>query len=147
MSHVSISRSYAVLVGLEAYVKSRKRGKKIVQKLIHHRDKILSPDELAQREEEERDKSESAERERRFLELKQKAEEEDREQNRANLKLLKKLHVKPRTPVHGEASAGYEPAAEQAAVVETTEHEKNPDIEAPGTGPENAIAPVGTRDA
>lgn len=69
MSHVSISRSYAVLVGLEAYVKTRKRGKKLVQQLIHHRDKILSPEEVARREEEERDKSQSAEKERRFLEM------------------------------------------------------------------------------
>ncbi|OBT55785.1 hypothetical protein VE04_04283 [Pseudogymnoascus sp. 24MN13] len=45
MSHVSISRSYAVLVGLEAYVKTRKRGKKVVGKLLHGRDKIVSPDE------------------------------------------------------------------------------------------------------
>lgn len=64
MSRVSISRSYAVLVGLEAYVKSRRKGKMMIQKLIHHRDKIISPSELARRHEEERDKSESAERER-----------------------------------------------------------------------------------
>lgn len=60
MSHVSISRSYAVLVGLEAYVKTRRRGKKLVKKLIHGRDKLLSPDEVAKKEEEDRDKSESA---------------------------------------------------------------------------------------
>jgi hypothetical protein len=50
MSHVSISRSYAMLVGLEAYVRARRRGKKMIQKLVHHRDKILSPEELAERE-------------------------------------------------------------------------------------------------
>jgi len=60
MSHVSISRSYAVLVGLEAYVKTRRRGKNLVKKLIHSRDKLLSPDEVAKREELERDKTESA---------------------------------------------------------------------------------------
>ncbi|KFY45187.1 hypothetical protein V494_01087, partial [Pseudogymnoascus sp. VKM F-4513 (FW-928)] len=78
MSHVSISRSYAVLVGLEAYVRTRRRGKRVVGKLLYGRDKILSPDEVRRREEEERDKSESAERERRVLEL-QREEESRRE--------------------------------------------------------------------
>jgi hypothetical protein len=123
MSHVSISRSYAVLVGLEAYVRTRRKGKKFVQKLIHHRDKILSPDEVAKREEEERDKSESAERERRFLEMQAKADEEDRETNRANIKLLGKLRIKTTGPLHeGELE-------EEAAVGETKKHEKDPDIQ------------------
>lgn len=78
MSHVSISRSYAILVGLEAYVKSRRKGKKLMHKLVHGRDKLLSPEEAARREEEERDKTESAERERRFLELKKQAEREEK---------------------------------------------------------------------
>ena len=97
MSHVSISRSYAILVGLEAYVKVRRRSKKMIQKLVHHRDKILSPQEVAEREDAERDKSESAERERRFLQLKEKAEKEDREQNRGDLRLREKLRIKPRS--------------------------------------------------
>jgi hypothetical protein len=78
MSHVSISRSYAILVGLETYVKSRRKGKKLMHKLVHGRDKLLSPEDLARRQEEERDKSESAERERRFLELKKQAEREEK---------------------------------------------------------------------
>jgi hypothetical protein len=143
MSHVSISRSYAVLVGLEAYVKTRRRGKKIVQKLIHHRDKILSPEEVAKHEEEERDKSESAERERRLLEMQAKANEEDREVNRANIQLLDKLRIKSRSPQH-EQDQQHEEAA--VGVGATEEHEKDPDIQASGTGPENAIAPEGTRD-
>ncbi|OAA63749.1 IQ calmodulin-binding motif protein [Niveomyces insectorum RCEF 264] len=37
MSHVSISKSYAVLVGLEAYTKTRQRGKSLLQHLsLHH---------------------------------------------------------------------------------------------------------------
>jgi hypothetical protein len=139
MSHVSISRSYAVLVGLEAYVKTRRKGKKLVQKLIHHRDKILSPEEAAKREEEERDKSQSAEKERIFLEMQAKADEEG-ELNRANAKLLEKLRIKTTSPWHeGENEGG-------VAQGEIREQEKNPDIQAPGTGPENAIAPEGTRD-
>lgn len=140
MSHVSISRSYAILVGLEAYVKARRRGKKIVKQLTHGRDRLLSPEELAKREEEERDKSESAERERRFLELKQQAEDEDREANKANIKLLHKLYIRPRTPKHEDTIEEHRPKGE------TKEEEKDPDIQAPGPGPENAIAPKGTRD-
>jgi hypothetical protein len=94
-----------------------------VQKLIHHRDKLLSPEEVAKREEEERDKSESAERERRFLEMQAKADEEDRETNRANIKLLEKLRIKTTSPLHeGDIR-------EEAAVGETKKHEKDPDIQ------------------
>jgi hypothetical protein len=84
MSHVSISRSYAILVGLEAYVRSRKRARKLIQKLMHGHDKMLSPEDLAKREEE-------AERERRFLDLKQQVETEDKHQG-INAKLRDKLH-------------------------------------------------------
>ena len=135
MSHVSISRSYAVLVGLEAYVKTRRKGKKIIRKLVHHRDKLLSPEELAKREEEERDKSESAERERKFLEMQAKADEEE---NRLNIKLLEKLKL-------GRSKDGEEGTTNETGA----KHERrgDPDIQAPGTGPENAIAPEGTRDA
>lgn len=138
MSHVSISRSYAVLVGLEAYVRSRKRGKKLVKMMIHGRDKLLSPEETAKKEEQERDKSESAAMEQRFLEMKQQAEEEDREMNRANVKLLNKLNIRPKEPVH--------PAATHSSISESKERETEVEIQAPGTGPENAIAPEGTRD-
>ncbi|KAG0651498.1 IQ motif-containing 1 [Hyphodiscus hymeniophilus] len=137
MSHVSISRSYAVLVGLEAYVKSRKRGKKLVQKLVHSRDKILSPEEVARREEEERDKTESAAREQRFLELQQQADRDDREQN-ANIRLLNKLRVKSREPHEGETRLNGPPG-------EKKHGGRAVDLEAPGTGPESAIAPEGSR--
>lgn len=63
-----------------------------MRKLIHGRDKLLSPEETARREEEERDKTESAERERRFLELKQQAEREDKFQMAID-KLQNKLHI------------------------------------------------------
>jgi hypothetical protein len=136
MSHVSISRSYAVLVGLEAYVKSRRRGKKFVQKMIHGRDKLLSPEELAKREEEERDKSQSAATEQRFLELQAEA---DREERDLNNKLLNKLRIRSRTePREGESKL------EGPVGVKKTS-EKAVDLETSGTGPEDAIAPEGTR--
>jgi hypothetical protein len=69
------------------------------------------------------------------LELKEKAEREAREQNRADLRLKEKLRIKPRDH-------------DEVAVRETkeVEVERDPDIQAPGQGPENAIAPEGTRD-
>jgi hypothetical protein len=138
MSHVSISRSYAVLVGLEAYVKTRRRGKKLVQKLIHGRDKLISPEEVAKREEEERDKSESAAIEQRFLELREEADREDKEQN-ANIKLLNKLRIRSRAEPREGESRLEGPTGEKKGT------EKAVDLEAPGTGPEDAIAPMGTR--
>ncbi|CAK7229484.1 hypothetical protein SCUCBS95973_007238 [Sporothrix curviconia] len=36
MKHLSISKAYVVLVGLEAYMRTRQRGKKLIQKLTLH---------------------------------------------------------------------------------------------------------------
>lgn len=98
MTHVSISRSYLVLVGLEAYVKTRRRGKKLVAKLVRGREKILDPETAKAKEEAAIDKSESAARERQTL--KQQEENEEMEHNRANLMLMEKLKIHPRTPKH-----------------------------------------------
>lgn len=68
MSHVSISRSYAVLAGLEAYSKTRRKGKRVLGQLIHGRDKIFNPETAKKREVEAMDTSESAAIERKFLE-------------------------------------------------------------------------------
>lgn len=136
MHHVSISRSYAVLVGLEAYVKTRRRGKRLVKALVHGRDKLLTPNELTEREEAEMDKSESAARERRLLEIQH--EEEDRDENKANIKLLRKLHLRPTTPKHGMKGGTND------SITEISEQEED-NIVVPGQGPENAIAPEGTR--
>ncbi|EHL03522.1 hypothetical protein M7I_0160 [Glarea lozoyensis 74030] len=176
MSHVSISRSYAVLVGLEAYVKTRRRGKKIIKKLVHHRDKLLDPEEEKKRLEAERDKSESAELERRYLEQKERLEHEEAERNRADKRLLEKLDqlrsrprsrnssvatgdgtkspVSPRahdslfrhvTPVKSPQVEDRMGMAE-LHITPPKQKQPDPDIEAPGTGPENAIAPEGTRN-
>ncbi|RDW87602.1 hypothetical protein BP5796_03296 [Coleophoma crateriformis] len=138
MSHVSISRSYAVLVGLEAYVKTRKKGKKVVKNMVHAKEKILSPAEVAKQEEEQRDKSESAALERRFLEVKQKADAGDDAQK--NIGLFKSMSLgswrrsaKSAASVHGRGA-------------ESSKKERATGIEAPGPGPENAIAPEGHRN-
>jgi hypothetical protein len=94
MSHVSISKSYAVLVGLEAYVKTRKKGKDILKRMTHRKDRIVAPEELRRKEEEQQDKSESAAKERKVLE----EEEARREENSAHVKALQKLHIHPSEP-------------------------------------------------
>lgn len=91
MSHVSISKSYAVLVGLETYIKTRRKGKEMVERMSLRRDKILAPEEAARREEKERDTSKSAEKERMVLER----EEMEREQGRPVRKAMQKLGVNP----------------------------------------------------
>ncbi|CAD6442266.1 7abfa553-b78b-44e6-b871-8d031b028933 [Sclerotinia trifoliorum] len=76
MSRVSISRSYAVLVGLEAYVKTRKRAKKVMGKVVRRRDKMLDKEGVVRRDEEMEDKCESAEKE--VLEEEQKRKDDQR---------------------------------------------------------------------
>lgn len=95
MSHVSISRSYMVLVGLEAYVKTRRRVKRLGKKLSRGKEKVVHPEEAKAREEAAKDKSKSAAREREVLRLE---EEKEREMNKANLLLMEKLKIGTRTP-------------------------------------------------
>lgn len=98
MSHVSISKSYTVLVGLETYTKTRRKGKDIVEKLIRRRDKMISPEQVKRREEEQRDKSESAEKERRFLEkkrLEDEAEAAARAESSPSAKVMHKFKSMP----------------------------------------------------
>lgn len=98
MSHVSISKSYAVLVGLEAYVKTKTKGKEAMQKLTKQKQKILDPEEAKRREEEERDKSQSAAKERKVLEKEREKEELKRTENKATFKFMQKLGFRPRAP-------------------------------------------------
>lgn len=87
MSHVSISKSYAILVGLETYVKTRKKSKYLLEKMMHHKDKIVAPEVAQRREEEAKDTSQSAQREREVIE---KVEAES-EENRSTVKMMDKL--------------------------------------------------------
>ncbi|KAF5023068.1 hypothetical protein F66182_4880 [Fusarium sp. NRRL 66182] len=91
MSHVSISKSYVVLIGLETYIKTKRKGKDFAQRVGHRRDKIIAPEEAARREEEARDKSESAAKEREVLQR----EEAKKQEGRPVKKVLKKLGIKP----------------------------------------------------
>ncbi|RYP61857.1 hypothetical protein DL771_009976 [Monosporascus sp. 5C6A] len=96
MSHVSISKSYAVLVGLEAYVKTKKKGKDLVERLSHRKLKVLHPEEAAEREEALKDKSESAARERDVLEKQREEEEVARAENKATARFMQRLGFRPR---------------------------------------------------
>jgi hypothetical protein len=59
MSRVSISRSYAVLVGLEAYVKTRRKFKHGVSHVKEVETKVVHPEEHKRMKEEQKDKSKS----------------------------------------------------------------------------------------
>lgn len=83
MSHVSISRSYAILVGIEAYAKTRNRGRKLVKKFMHGRDKALSREQSTEKEQREK--------ERRLGELRQRVEKEDRLEMAREMR--DKLHI------------------------------------------------------
>ncbi|KAK1755086.1 hypothetical protein QBC47DRAFT_361125 [Echria macrotheca] len=93
MSRVSISKSYAVLVGLEAYVKVRKKGQDAVRKMAKGKQKVVAPDEYRQKKEEGQDRSESAAKERELME----AEEATRE-NAIGVSVMQKLGVPLREP-------------------------------------------------
>lgn len=69
LSHLNVSRSYAVILGLEGYIKVKKRTKSVRQ----HAKDMVNPEEKRKREEEERDKSQSAAREREILAREQEA--------------------------------------------------------------------------
>ncbi|KAK8928157.1 IQ domain-containing protein IQM3 [Metarhizium anisopliae] len=95
MSHVSISKSYTILVGLETYLKTRKKGKELVGKLMHGKDKLVAPEEVQRQEEEKKDKSESAEKERRVLEReREEAEKVKREMSKSD-RVMEKIKGLP----------------------------------------------------
>lgn len=89
MSRMSVSRSYAVLTGLEGYL----GFKKGLQKGEQHLKDMLKPGEAKSRAEKQMDNSESARKEREFLQAK--AEEETQERRKKSLptKMMEKLRV------------------------------------------------------
>lgn len=103
MSHVSISKSYAVLVGLEAYVKTRRKGKELLGKVTRRKEKIVAPEEARKREEAEMDKSESAAKERALLEEQQRLEKEE---NTSGARLVQKLRISSRDPLDKTTDGG-----------------------------------------
>lgn len=165
MGRVSISRSYAVLVGLEAYVKTRKRAKKVMGKVVRRRDKMLDKEEVRRREVDAMDKSESAEKERKFLEEEERRKREERRfLDRVVGGRLRGLSLGSRDGGNATSSADMEaqrthtrnasigvvennkiPAVDKGKGKET-EREKEAEIDVPGQGAENAIPPQGIRE-
>ncbi|KAG9204019.1 hypothetical protein G6514_001655 [Epicoccum nigrum] len=80
MSRVSISRSYAVLVGLEAYVKTRRKVKKGVGAVKDAETKVVHPQAYEKKIEEQKDNSQSAQRERQLLADQAEKEEAERKE-------------------------------------------------------------------
>ena len=68
MSRVSISKSYAVLLGLEGYMKTKKSVRGGIVALEHEAEKIIHPEQARAREEKAKDNSQSARKEREYLE-------------------------------------------------------------------------------
>lgn len=62
VGHVTISKAYAVLLGLETYTKSRRMGKDLMHKMIHRKNKAIHPKEMKKKKEKEADTSKSAQR-------------------------------------------------------------------------------------
>ena len=67
MSHVSISRSYVILLGLEVYVKTRKKIKKGIRHLRHHKEKEINLEEYRKKKEKHMDRSQSVDMEKQVL--------------------------------------------------------------------------------
>ncbi|KAK4499431.1 hypothetical protein PRZ48_009945 [Zasmidium cellare] len=86
LSRLNVSRSYAVILGLEGYVKVKKRGKQAKRGVWE----ALHPDEKRKREEAEKDKSQSAEKERQVLA----AEERVRRRESKSWRLMKRVGLK-----------------------------------------------------
>jgi hypothetical protein len=92
MSRVSISRSYAVLVGLEAYVKTRRKFKHGVQHGSNAQTRIVHPEEAKKKEEAEMDNSKSAEKERQILAEKAEKEEQQKKNESFGRRIWRKMN-------------------------------------------------------
>ena len=141
MSRVSISRSYAVLVGLESYTQTRKKVKTAEKLVVREKDKLLHPEKLELEAEANRDKSESAEKERRWLE----------EQQRKALELKQQEQKQSTGSISGKFSRALLKLKRRknSAEIDTGNPEcQQPGTRSriPGTGPEDGIpAPEGQR--
>jgi hypothetical protein len=133
MSRVSISRSYAVLVGLEAYVKTRRKLKQGVQHVAEAETKLVHPEEHKKKLEEEKDKSESAERERQILAASAGREEAEHRENSWRRKIWKKLRGKS--------------ISSKDELQEAKEHRRQKTLSKSGQDAESGIPPAGHRDA
>lgn len=103
MSHVSISRSYAILLGLEAYVKARKKVKRGVENLHRGRQRIAHPAAYKQKKAEVA-RGKSAEKEGQVLATR--SEEIGLHQRDLSLPTRAKLRFPPRPRSQGGSANG-----------------------------------------
>jgi hypothetical protein len=132
MSRVSISRSYAVLVGLEAYVKTRRKFKHGIQHVSDAETKVMHPEEHEKKVEEAKDKSKSAQRERELLAANAEKAEATKKENSWHRKMLRRLRI-------GSMSSKDE-------MKEANEHRHTKTLSKTGEDVESGIAPNGKRD-
>jgi hypothetical protein len=135
LSRVSISQSYAVLVGLETYTKARKQVKNAEAAVVHEKDKLLNPEKVKAEEEAKQDKSESAKREREFLDKQRQEEEQAILERKSRRSLTGKLSSAMSKLKFRKGSTESEAAGQDQQVKRVV-----------GTGPEDGIpAPDGHR--
>jgi hypothetical protein len=131
MSHVSVSRSYAILVGLESYVETRKKIKAVETRVVHEKDKLLNPEKIEAEEAAQQDQSKSAEKERLYLEQQRKAAEAEAGNRQANQSLSARLS---------------RPLGKLKPQKSNMDHHGTEPTRPPGTGPEDGVpAPEGKR--
>lgn len=128
MRRVAISKSYAVLVGLEVYVGARRRGRQALERAAHRKDRLVAPDVAARREADRIDGSASAAREREVL--RRQAEEDDAAHN-PGLRFLRKLNpfARPRArsaPDAPSSSSPLPPPQEQEQEQQQQQQQKKP---------------------
>ena len=78
MSRVSISKSYAVLLGLEGYMKTKKKMEAGIKEIEREVEWMVHPEEARERERREMDMSKSAKKEREHLERERLAREQEK---------------------------------------------------------------------
>lgn len=135
MSRVSISRSYAVLVGLEAYVKTRRKVKKGIGAVKDAETKVVHPEVYEKKIEEQKDNSESARRERQLLADQAAKEEAERKERSWKRRIWKKIN---RTGEKNDAAMREK---------EHAKDQKKAVLSQPGQDVESGIPPNGTRDS
>jgi hypothetical protein len=123
MSRVSISRSYAILVGLEIYARTRKKLKRGIHHVDEEKEKILRPEETKRREEAQKDKSESAEKERKFLKKQQQKEEEARRKNSFSHRIMNRIRSRTSSVSKGTQSSNESLPAHSSSTPRSAKHE------------------------
>jgi hypothetical protein len=136
MSRVSISRSYAVLVGLEVYVKSRRKVKHGVGHVKDTKTKVVHPEEHQKKVEEQKDNSKSAQRERQLLADQAEKEEAERKEKSWKRRIWRKLT----------RSSGEDDKSTMKEKHAAEKHRRKKVLSRPGLDVESGIPPGGKRD-